>query len=149
MSEGLLRLVYVSTAKPAVDEGELQAILVKSSARNPSDGITGLLCAGSGHYMQVLEGPACSVMGLYLRIMADPRHCDLTLLSISLVAERLFGQWAMAHIEGSVRSSVLQEVLLAGTDTDSRSDRAATILRRFVAALKDGSVPAVNAAVTY
>lgn len=149
MSEALLRLVYVSTAKPAVDEGEVQAILAKSSARNSSAGITGLLCAGGGHYLQVLEGPACSVMGLYLRIMADPRHCDLTLLSISLVAERLFGQWAMAHIEGSVRSSVLQEVLLVGANADARSDRAATILRRFVAALKDGSAPAANAAVTY
>ncbi len=149
MSDSLLRLVYVSTATSTIDEEAVQTILAKSSARNPSAGITGLLCAGSGHYMQVLEGNACSVMSLYLRIMADPRHRDPTLLSISLVSERLFGQWSMAHIEGSADSAVLQEVLLVEQSANVGSDRAATILRRFVAALKDRSVPAAVAAVTY
>lgn len=149
MADSLLRLVYVSTATSRIDEEVVHTILAKSSARNPGAGITGLLCAGSGHYMQVLEGTACSVMSLYLRIMADPSHRDPTLLSISLVAERLFGQWAMAHIEGSAHSAVLQEVLLVEQSANVGGDRAATILRRFVAALKDRSVPAAVAAVTY
>ena len=148
MSDGLLRLVYTSTATSAIDQEALQKILAHSNARNSSDGVTGVLCAGQDHYLQVLEGSVRPVMSLYLRIMADPRHRDPTLLSISLVAERLFGHWAMAYIGSSAHSAFAQEVLLAERHVDARGDRAAAILRRFVAELKDRGLPAAGAAVT-
>ena len=142
MADSLLRLVYISTATSKVDGEALNAILATSGERNRQSGITGMLCAGSEHYMQVLEGPADTVMKLYLRIMDDSRHRDLTLLSVALVAERLFAHWAMAHIEGSARSPVLHEILLGEHCAAPRNDRAAAILRRFVAALKDREVSA-------
>jgi hypothetical protein len=136
MSEGLLRLVYVSTATAAMDEAARRSILDHATARNSSEGVTGVLCAGSSHCLQVLEGSVRPVMSLYLRIMADPRHRDPTLLSISLVAERLFGQWAMAYIESSAHSTFAHDMLLSDRFLDAKNDRAADILRRFVAELK-------------
>jgi len=149
MSEDFLRLVYVSKATSAIDQEVLQAILADSSARNASDGITGVLCAGRGHYLQVLEGSVRRVMSLYLRIMKDPRHGDSTLLSISLVAERLFEKWAMGYIEGSPHSVFPHEVLFAERNIDARNDRAAAILRRFVAVLKDRGRPPIGAAAVH
>jgi hypothetical protein len=148
MSDSLLRVVYLSRATHAIDEGALQAILAGSSERNSRDGITGVLCAGRDHYLQVIEGCVGPVMSLYLRIQADRRHRELTLLSISLVGERLFGQWAMAHIEGSARSDFAHEIVLTETSLHQRSDRAAAILRRFVEELKEGAAPVAGAAAT-
>jgi hypothetical protein len=96
----------------------------------------------------VIEGCVGPVMTLYLRILADPRHCEPTLLSISLVDERLFGQWAMAHIEGSARSAFAQEIVLTETSLHQRSDRAVAILRRFVEELKVGAASVAGTAVT-
>lgn len=146
MSTGLLRLVYISTASAAIDRGSLDAILTNASAKNPADGITGVLCASRDHYLQVLEGPVRPVLSLYLRIMADPRHHDPTLLSISLVAGRLFDQWAMAYIDGRAHGALAREVLLAANDPETRGDRASAILRRFVAELKHASPSTADAA---
>lgn len=148
MSDSLLRVVYLSRATQAIEEGALQAILAGSSERNSRDGITGVLCAGRDHYLQVIEGCVGPVMSLYLRILADQRHREPTLLSISLVGERLFGQWAMAHIDGSARNAFADEILLTETSLHQRSDRAAAILRRFVEELKEGAAPVAGTAVT-
>jgi hypothetical protein len=145
MSDGLLRLVYVSTATSGVSDDGLRAILARASTRNAADGITGMLCAGRGHYLQVLEGSVRPVMALYLRISADARHRDPNLLSIALVSERLFGQWAMAYIDGSGDSALAHEVLLAERDIDARRDRAAAILRRFVEELKQSAASPLDA----
>lgn len=147
MSDSLLRVVYLSRAAQTIDEGTLQAILAGSVERNSRDGITGVLCAGRDHYLQVIEGCVGPVMTLYLRILADPRHCEPTLLSISLVDERLFGRWAMAHIEGPARSAFAQEIVLTETSLHQRSDRAVAILRRFVEELKVGAAPVAGTAV--
>jgi hypothetical protein len=146
MSESLLRLVYVSKATSTVDQDALQAILSNSSARNAIDGITGVLCASRDHYLQVLEGSAHPVLARYLRIASDPRHRDATLLGISLVTERLFGQWSMAFVDGSAHAADLHEMLLEQRNLGTRSDRAAAILRRFLAELKTRDVPDAAAA---
>jgi hypothetical protein len=140
VKEDLLRLVYVSAATSTIDRHEIEAILGPSAAHNATQCITGLLCAGGGHYLQALEGPAAPVMALYLRIVADPRHRDATLLSIGMVDERLFARWAMAHITAPA-SAAAQEIVLAERELQRRGDRAAAILQRFLAALKDGPTP--------
>ena len=108
MSARLVRLVYVSTATVPVDQEALQAILTDASTKNAGNGITGVLCASRDHYLQLLEGRAHQVLDRYLRIVTDPRHRDPTLLSISLTAERLFGQWSMAYVNGSAHAGHLR-----------------------------------------
>lgn len=136
MSESLLRLMYVSTASGDVDRDVLQMILDRSSARNRQNGVTGVLCAGRDHYMQVLEGPERTVVELYSRIAADPRHRDPKLLSISLVQKRMFGEWSMGHIDGRSGWSDAHTALLKERQDEDSNHRIAGVLQRFVAALR-------------
>ena len=94
----LVRLMYASRAVPAVDHEELQAILRESRAGNPAAGITGVLCISEGIFLQVLEGGRSAVNRLYGRIVADPRHTDVELLSYQEIGERRFAGWAMGQV---------------------------------------------------
>jgi hypothetical protein len=94
----LVRLLYASRAVPALDPEELHAILRKARAENPALGITGALCYSQGIFMQVLEGGRAAVNRLYARIVADPRHTQVELLSYGEIAERRFAGWSMGQV---------------------------------------------------
>ncbi len=94
----LVRLMYASRAVQAVDTEELTTILRQSRAGNPGVGITGVLCAFGGVFMQVLEGGRLPVNKLYNRISRDARHTEVTLLSYEEIGERRFGGWAMGQV---------------------------------------------------
>lgn len=94
----LVRLMYASRAVPGVDQEELMAILRKSKANNPSQGITGVLCFSEGIFLQVLEGGRGAVNRLYNRIVADQRHCDAELLLYQEIGERRFAGWSMGQV---------------------------------------------------
>ena len=106
----LVRLMYTSRAVSPVDQEELSAILRQSKATNPARGITGVLCCCNtgGVFIQVLEGGRAAVNRLYNRIVADPRHTDVTLLTYEEIAERRFAGWSM----GQVHMSRLNPALL-------------------------------------
>ena len=104
----LVRLMYVSRAVPAVDQDELLAILRKSKANNPSEGVTGVLCFSEGTFLQVLEGGRSAVNRLYNRIASDNRHTSVELLSYEEIGERRFSGWSM----GQVNMSRLNPALL-------------------------------------
>jgi hypothetical protein len=96
----LVRLMYASRALPGLDQEELNAILRQSRTWNPKFGITGVLClcqTGS-LFIQVLEGGRVQVNQLYNKIVRDPRHGDVTLLSFEEIAERRFAGWAMGQV---------------------------------------------------
>jgi hypothetical protein len=94
----LVRLLYVSRAVPALDHEELLAILRRSRANNPAQGITGALCFSGGIFLQVLEGGRGSVNRLYNRIVADARHSEVELLAYEEVGERRFAGWSMGQV---------------------------------------------------
>ena len=94
----LVRLLYASRAVPAVDQEELLTILRQSKARNPEQGITGVLCYSDGIFLQVLEGGRGAVNALYNRIVADPRHTQVELLSYREIGERRFAGWSMGQV---------------------------------------------------
>ena len=94
----LVRLMYASRAVAAVNQEELVAILRKSKANNPAAGITGVLCFSEGIYLQALEGGRSAVNRLYNRIVADPRHSDVELLSYEEIGERRFAGWSMGQV---------------------------------------------------
>ncbi len=94
----LVRLMYVSTAVPAVDHEELLAILRKSKANNPSQGVTGVLCFSEGIFLQVLEGGRGAVNRLYNKIASDNRHTQVELLSYEEIGERRFAGWSMGQV---------------------------------------------------
>jgi len=95
----LVRLMYASRAD-SLDTELLSAILRKSREHNPSLGVTGVLCAcfDSRIFVQVLEGGRPAVSTLYNRIVQDPRHRDVVLLSYEEIGERTFSSWSMGQV---------------------------------------------------
>ena len=94
----LVRLLYVSQSVGPITTTVTASILEKSSANNKKQNITGVLCQGSGLWMQVLEGERSKVNLLYARIMADRNHKNIELLAMEEITQRSFGQWSMALV---------------------------------------------------
>lgn len=94
----LVRLLYASRAAEALSPETIDAILASSRRRNPTLGITGLLCHSGDTFLQVLEGGRESVNQLYTRICQDLRHRDVILLHYEEIAERRFAGWTMGQV---------------------------------------------------
>ncbi len=114
----LVRLLYASRAAAPAAADELITILRQSKANNPASGITGVLCCSDDMYLQVLEGGRAAVNRLYNRIVADPRHKDVELLSYQQIGERHFAGWSM----GQVNVSRLNPTMLLKYSATSRLD---------------------------
>ena len=94
----LVRLLYASRAKVAINDHEMTAILKKSREHNPAEGITGLLCYTDGIFMQMLEGGRDAINARYNTIVRDERLHDVILLSYDEIGEREFAGWAMGQV---------------------------------------------------
>ncbi len=114
----LVRLLYASRAAQAANAEDLAAILRQCRAHNPAHGITGVLCCSDDLYLQVLEGGRSAVNRLYNRIVADPRHKEVELLSYQQIGERHFAGWAM----GQVNVARLNPALLLKYSATTRLD---------------------------
>ena len=104
----LTRLLYVSKPVGPITTHVTASLLENSRLRNNKSEITGVLCQGSGIYMQVLEGERTAVNALYSRIIADTRHHQVELLSFEEVDQRRYGQWSMALVQLSVDDPMVQ-----------------------------------------
>ncbi len=103
----LVRLLYASRALDA-SASAIEAILAQSRQHNPSLGITGILCYGSGIFLQALEGGRSPVNALYGRIQRDVRHQDVELLHFEECSERRFSGWSMGQVNlGKLHHAVL------------------------------------------
>jgi hypothetical protein len=104
----LVRLLYVSQPVGPVTTTVTTSILEKSSIYNKKENITGVLCQGSGLWLQVLEGERHQVNVLYSRIMASRDHHNIELLSMEEITQRRFGQWSMALVHLSKDDPMVQ-----------------------------------------
>jgi hypothetical protein len=104
----LVRLLYVSQPVGPVTTTVTTQILEKSNIYNKRENITGVLCQGSGLYMQALEGERHQVNILYSRIMASRHHNNIELLSMEEITHRQFGQWSMALVQLSKHDPMVQ-----------------------------------------
>lgn len=92
---GLVRVIYVSAARPDVGAPEIASILDSATRNNAARGITGMLLFAGGSFMQVLEGEEPAVLETLSRIARDRRHTALIELEHSAIAERSFVRWHM------------------------------------------------------
>jgi hypothetical protein len=104
----LVRLLYVSQPVGPITTTVTTSILEKSSVYNKKENITGVLCQGTGLWMQVLEGERHQVNVLYARIMASRHHNNIELLSMEEITHRRFGQWSMALVHLSKDDPMVQ-----------------------------------------
>ena len=94
----LVSLLYVSQPTGPVTTSVTSTILKSSTLKNKNADISGVLCQGTGLYMQVLEGERSKVNHLFCRIIADSRHHNLELLCMEEIKQRKFDQWSMALV---------------------------------------------------
>lgn len=92
----LTSLVYMSVATDDLTDDQLVAVLREARLRNDALGVSGILLAKGGRFMQVLEGPAWSVEDRFAAILRDPRHQDVQSLSRESIEARRFDGWSMA-----------------------------------------------------
>ncbi|QKS18474.1 BLUF domain-containing protein, partial [Curtobacterium sp. Csp2] len=81
----LTSLVYMSVAVDDLTDDQLVAMLREARLRNEALGVSGLLLAKGGRFIQVLEGPAWSVEDRFAAIERDPRHHEVKSLILSLI----------------------------------------------------------------
>jgi hypothetical protein len=91
----MISLIYVSSATRLFNEEELLNLLQFSRSNNEQIEITGMLLYKGGNFMQVIEGPEEVVTTLYQKILRDPRHAGVMLLSKQPLKERQFPDWSM------------------------------------------------------
>ncbi|OII11028.1 hypothetical protein BIU97_09240 [Curtobacterium sp. MCBA15_009] len=92
----LTSLVYMSVAVDELTDEQLVAMLREARLRNEALGVSGLLLAKGGRFMQVLEGPSWSVEDRFAAIERDPRHHGVKSLSREEIDTRRFDGWSMA-----------------------------------------------------
>ena len=88
------QLIYMSQPF-GYDSAILAGILTTARRNNPLHGITGALICRQDVYLQLIEGDAVAIDGLFDDIARDDRHLDVTMLSRAEGADRLFPDWAM------------------------------------------------------
>jgi len=128
----LVRLLYCSRAVDSSPDA-VESILAQSRQHNPLSGITGILCYGSGVFLQAIEGGRMQVSDLFGHIQKDPRHKDVALLHFEEIAERRFGGWAM----GQVNLTKLNHAILLKYSEKAELDPYAVSGRMSLALLED------------
>lgn len=91
----MYRLIYKSTSAGPISKEDLRDILYTSMDKNRAEGVNGALIATRSHFLQFLEGSFEDVNATFSRIVKDPRHRDITLVSFGPVDEALFSEWRM------------------------------------------------------
>jgi hypothetical protein len=104
----IVRCLYASRARTALTPSMIEDILDKSRTKNPSSGITGILCYSGDIFIQVLEGGRDEVCELYNAIVRDDRHTQVRLLAFEEIRERKFCNWTMGHVDlAKINPSIL------------------------------------------
>ena len=92
----LARFVYVSRMRKMIDDADIRDIRETAIRNNLRNAITGVLVCGARTFLQVLEGERALVNETVSKILVDPRHNNLRVVSDIDTAERLFPSWSMA-----------------------------------------------------
>ena len=95
----MIQLIYASTAKNPFTSEQLVELLKKSREKNQRLNITGMLLYFDKSFIQVLEGEAAAVDGLYETITKDERHVNISLIFRREIPAREFPEWEMGFME--------------------------------------------------
>jgi len=94
--------MYLSSATEPFSDAMLDDLLGIARTNNAEVGVTGLLLYLDGSFLQVLEGPAPAVAGIFAAIMRDPRHRSMLEVFNQDIAERSFPDWSMGFVRSDV-----------------------------------------------
>lgn len=91
----MIRLLYVSKARPDITEADVEAIVRHASKFNLSRNITGALAFNGTNFCQCLEGPAENVIRMLKVIRKDDRHSDMMITAKLDITTRYYEGWSM------------------------------------------------------
>jgi hypothetical protein len=93
------RLVYFSEnqldPRKGSALGQLSKILKASNRNNQTLGITGALVFDDLWFIQTLEGERTKILATFERLKDDERHSNISLVELTDVDDRMFGNWWM------------------------------------------------------
>ena len=95
----LVRTLYISRSAGPQTSTMTGSILKTALRFNKVNQITGVLCQGTGFFIQMLEGERSIINQLYSRIIRDSRHKDVEMVSMQEISQRKFSHWSMALID--------------------------------------------------
>lgn len=106
----LLQIIYISKStfeSPGAlnkIEPNVARILAKSRVNNRKNGLVGVLYFGDGVFFQCLEGEEEAVNNLLTKLVTDPRHKDIKVISKKYIDQLSFTDWAMkfAPLDGEI-----------------------------------------------
>ena len=101
-----IQLAYLSEASAQFDQEGLVELVAAANRHNTNVGVTGALYFGGGRFLQILEGDQRSVLPLYARILEDPRHARIHLITIRPIHEPAFPEWGMGMVTGAVNEDL-------------------------------------------
>lgn len=133
----IVRLVYASIARPDLHISELMQIRKQAKTFNAAHDITGVLCYGSQAFLHLLEGSRDAVNALYVRIVADPRHSQVVILSHSVTKKREFREWPMKMISVDEPFASDRRAVLALHTKTPKFDPMAMSGRQAIGLLRD------------
>lgn len=92
----MYHILYISFAPQHQSAQALVDILQVAQKNNSACGVTGLLLYDDQVFLQLLEGQTEDVTRIYNKILKDPRHAQVTVLSEGEYdGARLFPEWKM------------------------------------------------------
>lgn len=126
------QILYRSVSRDGAGSAlQMSDILNEARSGNARDGVTGVLTAVDGRFVQIIEGAEAALDRLMTKLLRDPRHTHLTILERRTTARRSFGDWDMVSPRLASRELSLLALLL--DDAGAGLDAYAEILMRAVA----------------
>ncbi|HVZ09368.1 BLUF domain-containing protein [Rhodopila sp.] len=142
----LYRLIYCSRSTLAAGadaDRALRALLATARWRNEADQLTGALLASPSGFAQVLEGPRDAVERRFQRISVDPRHTEVSMLTLTPTSRRLFPDSPLAFC-GHIAAGGEDPLTGLLEDTRRGDQRAITgtdVLRQLVRLVRAAEAP--------
>lgn len=104
----LFTVHYASDSLLGGDLAAIEALKQECVSSNGDIGVTGCLYYDRDLFFQALEGDYQSVMSLLGKILRDPRHANVRILSGNQIEKREFGQWSMKFVSGIANSDLAE-----------------------------------------
>ena len=103
-------LIYYSRAIRPMNQEDLDSLLVQARDFNGAHRITGLLLYQNRSFIQALEGGEEDVDKLYVRILKDKRHTEVTKLYDQEATYSSFAEWSMGFYRVSDHGCELEDL---------------------------------------
>lgn len=94
----------------------LNEIKTNSTFNNLENEITGVLVVGASHFLNIVEGSKSNVADLILKIEADERHKDNSLVFDCYYEDRIFPDWRLIEQQCHETSHRFNEMLMQNAD---------------------------------